>query len=29
MYSEYYEKINNKNPFFIGTVVDNDDPTHN
>lgn len=29
MYSEYYEKINNKNPFFVGTVVDNKDPTRN
>lgn len=29
MYSEYFESINSRNPFFIGTVVDNDDPTKN
>lgn len=29
MYGNNAESINNKNPFFIGTVVDNNDPTFN
>ena len=29
MYGNNVENINNKNPFFIGTVVDNNDPTYN
>lgn len=29
MYTDYAEDTNSKNPFYIGTVVDNKDPTHN
>lgn len=29
MYSKYAESENSKTPFFIATVVDNKDPTHN